>query len=161
MQERAGFKCYNVLKWGGVKSCAVKAINSVNRGESIDVLVYKSLIIKWSSIDEMPYWKRTEIVLSSMADLAGFLLPLCFRYITLPVPRRENSILAKCLTDNRGNYEKDKCNFSFPVVGIHSEHICSGAGGKRGRKAEVQYPCGAWRCIQCSTSRWRAERFCC
>ena len=59
---------------GGVKSCAVKAVNSVNRGENIDVLEYKILIIKWSSIDEMPYWKRTEIVLSSIADLTGFIL---------------------------------------------------------------------------------------
>ena len=75
---------------GGVKSCTVKAINSVNRGESIDVLEYKILIIKCSSIDEMPYWKRTEIVLSSIADWAEFLLPLWFRYITLPVPRRDN-----------------------------------------------------------------------
>ena len=73
-RDRAGFKCYNVLKWGGVKSCAVKAVNSVNRGENIDVLEYKILIIKWSSIDEMPYWKRTEIVLSSIADLTGFIL---------------------------------------------------------------------------------------
>lgn len=59
---------------GGVKSCTVKAVNSVNRGENIDVLEYKILIIKWSSIDEMPYWKRTEIVLSSIADLTGFIL---------------------------------------------------------------------------------------
>ena len=59
---------------GGVKSCTVKAVNSVNRGESIDVLECKILIIKWSGIDEMPYWKRTEIVLSSIADLTGFIL---------------------------------------------------------------------------------------